>query len=218
MKILPDNRTKYALTKKQLKKENTKAIAGIIGIGSLLVPGGAFAGLGRKAIKSAFKKTGTIGNTKKPDTVGNRIRQTQAIMGKAPKPRHDTTFGKLSVKDKMHFDESPNNVNRGMGTYGGYKNVIMGRYAGTFSDRKYYRTLQKAVEQGPSKFFSSGRSAKTSITPNKRTLSKFSGHGALGGTSKGSQSFFKNKVLINTVELSNKEARKILKNKLRKNR
>ena len=45
-------------------------------------------------ISSAFKKAGSIGNTKKPDTVGNRIKQAQAIMGKSPK---DKPFGRTSM-------------------------------------------------------------------------------------------------------------------------
>jgi len=159
-------------------------------------------GMTTSGIKSAFKKAGSIGNTKKPDTVGNRIRQAQAIMGKSPK---DKPFGNRTSM-ALQDEKRPASL----------KNPMLGTVMGTSASTKYYRTLTKAIEQGPSKFFSSGRSAKTGITPNKRYLSKFSGHGALGGTSKGSRSFFNNKVLIKTVELSNKDARKALQDKLRK--
>ena len=65
---------------------------------------------------------------------------------------------------------------------------------GTSASTKYYRTLTKAVEQGPNKFFSKGRSAKTGITAGKRTPARYSPEenvvmpktGAQGGTSKGS--------------------------------
>ena len=66
-------------TKAEIERENKKALAILGTIGTLLVPGGAFVGLGRKAISSAFKKAGTIGNVKKADTVGNRLRQLKLL-------------------------------------------------------------------------------------------------------------------------------------------
>ncbi len=141
-------------TKAEIERENKKALAILGTIGTLLVPGGAFVGLGRKAITSAFKKAGTIGNVKKPDTVGNRIRQAQAIMGKSPK---DKPFGNRTSMFTQY--------NKTAST----KNPMLGTVVGTSDSTKYYRTLTKAIEQGPSKFFSSGRSAKTGITPFKRS-------------------------------------------------
>ena len=190
--------------------KTTNRNVAIIGgaLSTLLIPGGPLAGIGRKAIGQAFKKAGSIGNTKKADTVGNRLRQAQAIMGTSRTGKSMDGFPtKLKTKSAVKMNQMLSKA--GMPTFSGL------RMTPTFSNRKIDRTLIKAVEQGPSKFFSSGTSAKTGISSSKRTLSKFSGHGALGGTSKGSQSFFKNKVLINAVELSNKDARKILKDKLR---
>ena len=87
----------------------------------------------------------------------------------------------------------------------------------------------RAVKEGPSKFFSSGRSAKTGITPNKRLPG-----GAQGGTSKGSQikydydtrmdpedvfgmsnsmSVYHNKNLIKEVLKENRKAREALRKK-----
>ena len=113
-------------------------------------------GMTMSGIKSAFKKAGSIGNTKKPDTVGNRIRQAQAIMGKSPK---DKPFGN---RTSMALQDAKRPAST--------KNPMLGTVIGTSASTKYYRTLTKAVEQGPSKFFSSGRSPKTGITPGKRSL------------------------------------------------
>ena len=127
MSLLPKRRIKNPATPEEIATTNRNAA--IIGTGlSLLIPGGFFAGIGRKAIGQAFRKAGTAGNRKAADTVGNRIKQTQAIMG-------TNRIGSL-----MHF--------------GG---------------RKTYRTIQKAVEQGPVKFFSKGRHPKTGVTAGKRT-------------------------------------------------
>ena len=84
-------------TKAEIERENKKALAILGTIGTLLVPGGAFVGLGRKAITSAFKKAGTIGNVKKPDTVGNRLREAVAkypfYIGNPPVQKAKSTFG-----------------------------------------------------------------------------------------------------------------------------
>ena len=51
---------------------------------------------------------GSIGNVKKPDTVGNRIKQAQAIMGKSPK---DKPFGNRNLclhKMANQPDKKPN--------------------------------------------------------------------------------------------------------------
>lgn len=187
-------------TKKQIEEGNRQAVAALIGIGSLLVPGGAFVGLGRKGIKSAFKKAGSIGNTKKPDTVGNRMRQSQSILG----VRKDESGTRIA---KHYGSKSPTSYTGGV--------------IGTFKERKIGRTIQKAVEQGPSKFFSSGRSAKTGITPFKRAKDRFYIYGNLStkeikaqakasrSTSKGSL-LFENKALKKSVEDANKKARTAL--------
>ena len=61
MKLLPDNKTKYALTKQQIAKENERALK-ILGTGaSLLVGGGIFqtAKLAKKGL-STFQKLGKV--------------------------------------------------------------------------------------------------------------------------------------------------------------
>ena len=136
-----------------------------------------------KGIRKAYKMAGSIGNTKKPDTVGNRIRQAQAIMGKSPK---DKPFGNRA--SMLTQDRKPAST----------KNPMLGTVVGTSASTKYYRTLTKAIEQGPSKFFSKGRHSKTGITPNKRKMNppEYAPEenvtfppfriGAKGGTSRGS--------------------------------
>ena len=208
-------------TKAEIERENKKALAILGTIGTLLVPGGAFVGLGRKAISSAFKKAGTIGNVKKADTVGNRLRQAQAIMGKkgSELDRLARGPGKTSMFNQRYALKSNTQPVKIGGT----------RLAPDFANRKIDRTLIQAVEQGPSKFFSSGRSAKTGITSNKRSPG-----GARGGTSKGSQikydydtrmdpedvfgmsnslSVYHNKSLIAEVLKQNRKAREALKKK-----
>ena len=190
-------------TRQEIQKENKRALAMLGTIGVSLIPGGAFVGLGRKAIGQAFKKAGSIGNTKKADTVGNRLRQAQTIMGKSPK---DKPFGNRTSM-ALQDEKRPASL----------KNPMLGTVIGTSASTKYYRTLTKAVEQGPSKFFSSGRSAKTGITKGKRTPARYSPEenvtmpktGAQGGTSKGSL-LFQNKTLKQSVEEANKKARAAL--------
>lgn len=161
-------------------------------------------GMTMSGIKSAFKKAGSIGNTKKPDTVGNRIRQTQAIMGKPPKDSPFNTRTSMAKQD----EKRPASL----------KNPMLGTVSGTAPSLKYYRTLQKAVEQGPSKFFSSGRSAKTGITPFKRSrgglsnkeLKKESDYISM---KEGYSRFFNNQHLIKKVLKQNQKAREALKKK-----
>ena len=132
-----------------------------------------------KGIRKAVKLAGSIGNTKKADTVGNRLRQSQSIMGKSPKDKPFSNRTSMVTQD-----------NKTAST----KNPMLGTVMGTSASTKYYRTLTKAVEQGPNKFFSKGRSAKTGITAGKRTPARYSPEenvvmpktGAQGGTSKGS--------------------------------
>ena len=95
---------------------------------------------------------GSIGNVKKPDTVGNRIR-LQAIMGKSPK---DKPFGNRA--SMLTQDGKPAST----------KNPMLGTVVGTSASTKYYRTLTSAIEQGPVKFFLE-MNPKTGITPFKRS-------------------------------------------------
>lgn len=133
MAILPKRRIQNPATQQEI--DTTNRNAAIIGGGLLLLtPGGLLRGLTAKGIKSLVKKAGSIGNTKKPDTVGNRLKSAQAIFSK---------------------EDIAKNLN-------------------TFAGRKTQRTLMNAVRQGPSKFFSSGRSAKTGIAAGKRDSGRIS--------------------------------------------
>lgn len=190
-------------TRQEIQKENKRALAILGTIGTLLIPGGAFVGLGRKAIGQAVKKAGSIGNTKKADTVGNRLRQAQTIMGNTV------------PKDRMYRYGIKGTNAATMSTAQPFKTART--VSDTFSDAKAQRTLMRAVKEGPSKFFSSGRSAKTGITKGKRTPARYSPEenvtmpktGAQGGTSKGSL-LFQNKTLKQSVEEANKKARAAL--------
>ena len=182
---------------------------------SLLIPGGFLTGIGRKAIGQAFKKAGTAGNRKPADTVGNRLKQAQGILGKKAteltrnKPyfsltkkqtslRNPRTEGleRMKVKSKAEYiaDGGPDL------TY-----ISPQRFVPTFSARKTDRTLLRAVEQGPAKFFSKPKNPKTGVVRNKRKERYGStsynpedgiqpNFGAQGGTSKGSLLRFKKKV------------------------
>ena len=161
MSILPKRRIKNPATQQEIATTNRNVA--IIGgaLTTLLVPGGPLAGIGKKAIGQAFKKAGSIGNIKKPDTVGNRIRQAESMLKyKTGKP---VNYDKTAVpRSHVYTGGTP----KGSSTF-------VGSYIGSHAQRKTGRTLERAVKQGPSKFFSSNRSAKTGITPGKRTLSKF---------------------------------------------
>jgi hypothetical protein len=168
------------------ERKNRKEIANSLMVvgGTLLAGVASIHPIGRavKGIRKAVKLAGSIGNTKKADTVGNRLRQSQAIMGKSPKDKPFSNRRSMVTQD-----------NKTAST----KNPMLGTVMGTSASTKYYRTLTKAVEQGPNKFFSKGRSAKTGITPHKRShrhgTSSYNredgfqpNFGAMGGTSKGS--------------------------------
>lgn len=195
----------------------------LIGGGTLLLGLASVTPIGRAVtgIRKAIKMAGSIGNVKKADTVGNRLRQAQAIMGKkgSELDRLARGPGKTSMFNQRYALKSNTQPVKIGGT----------RLAPDFANRKIDRTLIQAVEQGPSKFFSSGRSAKTGITPNKRLPG-----GAQGGTSKGSQmkydydtrvdpkdvfgtdvsmSVYHNKSLIKEILKQNKKAREALKKK-----
>ena len=96
------------------ERKNRKEIAN-----NLMVAGGTLLGLasihpiGRtvvgayKGIKKAVKLAGSIGNTKKADTVGNRLRQAQTIMGKKGSEldrlsRNTYTTGKTSMCNQRY--------------------------------------------------------------------------------------------------------------------
>ena len=188
-------------------KRTKKSPAMGSGIASLLIPGGCFAKLGGKDIGQAFKLAGSIGNTKKADTVGNRIKQSQAIMGKSPKDKPFPNRTSMSTQ-----------YNKTAST----QNPMLGTLAGTSASTKYYRTLTNAIEQGPSKVFISGRNAKTGITSNKRNKT--------GNISQRQENknadlvrmrvdddrdipFFDNRNLLKQTLLSNKKAREALRKK-----
>lgn len=174
------------------------------GIGaSLLLPGGFLAGIGRKAIGQAFKKAGTAGNRKGADTVGNRIKQAESLL--------KFKTGKTVNYDKTAIPRSVvSTSNLGLSSIGKTKpSTFVGSYIGTFQQKKTGRILEKAVSQGPAKFFSKfskGRNnPKTGVVRNKRKerYSSTSHNpedgiqfnlGAEGGTSKGSLLRFKKKV------------------------
>ena len=115
---------------------------------------GFLSGMGFKAIGQTFKKAGTAGNKKGADTVGNRIKQTEAIIGKK-------RFDKTRIANQYQGTEH--------GTHGallGYKagnaktsiskiehDGLIKKAYGTFQERKTDRIIKNAVEQGPAKFF-----------------------------------------------------------------
>lgn len=247
MSLLPKRRIKNPTSQKEIATTNRNAA--IIGTGlSLLIPGGFFAGIGRKAIGQAFKKAGTSGlNLKSADTVGSRIKQAQSILGKK-------RFDKTRIASQSQYTE---HIGPGtgmlMGTIpmriGNAKTSIskighsgLARKFGSFQQRKTDRTIIKAVEQGPAKFFSKGRHPKTGVTAGKRTPARYSSEenvkmpktGARGGTSKGSlmkydydtridpedafgmsnaTSIYHNKDLVKEILKANRLARKKLKKK-----
>lgn len=203
--------------------KTTNRNVAIIGgaLSTLLIPGGPLAGIGRKAIGQAFKKAGSIGNTKKPDTVGNRIRQSENIYRyKTGKPAN---YDKTAVP-RSHVSTA--GAPRGASTF-------VGSYIGSNAQRKTGRTLERAVKEGPSKYFSRGTSAKTGITPGKRDSGRISEraynrHRQVAGVrdklslSPGDklqvkriekESLFANKEILKQTLLSNKKAREALKKK-----
>ena len=139
------------VVKAAIQRDTTQRSAKIImGAGaSLLLPGGFFAGIGRKSIGQAFKKAGTAGNRKGADTVGNRIKQAHAIMGLSK-----NKISLLSGAKVKSFKSAPYWLERGakLGQGGGKTSI--------FAMGKRARTIEKAVEQGPAKFFSKGRHTK----------------------------------------------------------
>ena len=185
--------------------KTTQRSAKIIGGGlSLLIPGGFFAGIGRKAIRQAFRRAGTSGlNLKSADTVGSRIKQAQAIMGLSK-----NKISLLSGAKVKSFKSAPYWLERGakLGQGGGKTSI--------FAMGKTARTIQKAVEQGPAKFFSKGRHPKTGVTAGKRKAQRFHpmDQEDMFGMSN-STSLFHNKDLIRETLKANRLARKKLKKK-----
>ena len=130
------------------------------GIGaSLLLPGGFLTGIGRKAIGQAFKKAGTAGNRKGADTVGNRIKQAESLL--KFKTGKTVNYDKTAIPRSVVSTSGKNNPN-----------TFVGSYIGTFQQKKTGRILEKAVNQGPAKFFSKfskGRNnPKTGVIAGKR--------------------------------------------------
>ena len=180
------------------------------GIGaSLLIPGGPLAGIGKKAIGQAFKKAGTAGNRKPADTVGNRLKQAQGIMGTS-RTGKSLMMKELPVKLKNEFILKQNQLlsKAGMSTF------KTKRIAPTFADRKIDRTLTSAVKQGPAKFFSKPKSPKTGVAAGKRKAQRFHpmDQEDMFGMSN-STSLFHNKDLVKETLKANRLAREKLKKK-----
>lgn len=142
--------------------KTTNRNVAIIGgaLSTLLIPGGPLAGIGRKAIGQAFKKAGSIGNTKKPDTVGNRLRQAQAIMGTSRTGKSMDGFP-TKVKTKSAVNK---------------KSSIGGTSKGSLLFQN--KTLKQSVEEANKKARaalgkrSSGNNPKTGIRAGKRVFGK----------------------------------------------
>ena len=193
MSLLRKSRIKNPATKKEIATTNRSAA--IIGTGlSLLIPGGFFAGIGKKAIRKAFRRSGTSGlNLKSADTIGNRLRTTQAIMGTSRTGQNlfrDVIGINNPLKSvwKNSTKQLPTKLKTRQMTAQNWIISTAGmpissskRIAPTFANRKIDRTIQQAVEQGPAKFFSKPKNPKTGITTNKKRF------GAEGGTSYGSR-------------------------------
>tara|TARA_Y100001951_G_C11290665_1_gene271912 strand:+ start:2135 stop:2818 length:684 start_codon:yes stop_codon:yes gene_type:complete len=160
---LKSNPVVKAAIQRDKDTKTTKRNTAIIAAGlSLLIPGGFFkgiAGIGRKAIGQAFRKAGTSGlNLKSADTVGSRIKQAQAIDPKLAKADW-ARFGQQFGKGQPVYNQQGIIVGKGGTT------SLLGMGKGG-------RTLQRAVEQGPAKFFSKPRQPKTGVRPAKRTDAK----------------------------------------------
>lgn len=117
-------------------------------------------GMTMSGIKSAFKKAGSIGNTKKPDTVGNRLRQAQAIMGTSRTGKSMDGFP-TKVKTKSAVNK---------------KSSIGGTSKGSLLFQN--KTLKQSVEEANKKARaalgkrSSGNNPKTGIRAGKRVFGK----------------------------------------------
>jgi hypothetical protein len=115
-----------------------------------------------------IKMTPNVGNVRLADTVGNRIKQAQAInptLGKADWARFGQQWGKGQPVYNQRYNrklDMPELITVGRG--GTTSLLGMGKGG---------RTLQKAVEQGPVKFFSKGRHPKTGVAPFKRFDRKY---------------------------------------------
>jgi len=190
MSILPKRTTIDPSTAKERKitARNVKVIGSLLALaGSAYLGPSAFAGQSIRSILGAIKLApGRVGNIKLADTVGKRIKQAQAIDPKLAKADW-ARFGEQFRKGQPLWMLPINKQGVKFGT-GGTTSLVGSGKGG--------RTLQKAVEQGPAKFFSKGRHTKTGVTPGKRkTSDRFVGSfdnpisfrtGASGGTSKGS--------------------------------
>ena len=213
MSILPKRTTIDPSTAKERKitARNVKVIGSLLALaGSAIVGPSAFAGQSIRSILGAIKLApGRVGNIKLADTVGKRIKQAQAIdpkLAKAGWARFGQPgfFKNIPVHNKKGIEVGRVSDNRDIVLIGKDRGLfrwsnVMTKKRGTTSlvgVGKGGRTLQKAVEQGPAKFFSKGRHTKTGVTPGKRkTSDRFVGSfdsprsfrtGASGGTSKGS--------------------------------
>ena len=170
-----------------------------------MIPGGFFAGIGRKAIGQAFKKAGTAGNRKGADTVGNRIKQAESLL--KFKTGKTVNYDKTAIPRSVVSTSGKNNPN-----------TFVGSYIGTFQQKKTGRILEKAVNQGPAKFFSKfskGRNnPKTGVTAGKRKAQRFHpmDQEDMFGMSN-STSLLHNKDLVKETLKANRLAREKLKKK-----
>lgn len=244
MAILPKRRIKNPATQQEIDTSNRNALKIGSYLGATLIPfpvkllskvvGPAIAtrarqlgdsirftkGMTTSGVSSAVKKAGSIGNTKKPDTVGNRLKSGEAILGKSATElirtgkgiRNRRTLEKGRIKGKAQYIP-----------VGGPELMYLSpqRFAPTFSARKTDRTLMSAVKQGPSKFFSIGRSAKTGITAGKRSRGGLSNkqmkkerdvYGMRVGISR-DLPVFANKSLLKQILKDNQKARDALRKK-----
>ena len=233
MSLLPKRRIKNPATseEKVITRRSAQAIGGIVSLlaaGGMQLPGRMFfSGIGGKAIKQAFKKAGQSGlNLKSADTIGNRLRTTQGILGTSRTGQNlmrDVIGVNVPLKRvwKNSTKQLPTKLKTRQMTAQNYLLSTAGmpisrskRIAPTFDQRKTDRIIQKAVAQGPAKFFSKGRHPKTGVTAGKRKAQRFHpmDQEDMFGMSN-STSLFHNKDLIRETLKANRLARKKLKKK-----
>ena len=222
MSIFPKRRVKDPSTAEERERttRNAQLIGSLLALaGSTIVGPSAFAGHSiRSILRSARLAPGRVGNIKLADTVGQRMKQAQAIdpkLAKAGWARFGQPgfFKNIPVYNKKGIEVGRVSDNRDIVLIGKdrglfrYSNV-MTKKRGTTSlvgVGKGGRTLQRAVEEGPAKFFSKPKNPKTGVTSGKRKKRYGTAShnledgwqpnfGAEGGTSKGSLLRYKKKV------------------------
>ena len=144
-------------------------VAGAIGLGAHFLKG-----ISVKGIQQAYKYAGSLlKNTRGANTVGGSIKQSRAIQAflgehgrikgvnqssyirqarnMTPNQKTSIRIGKQMSKEMQAVDGS----------------LFKSGYP-AFGNRKSSRTLVKAVEEGPAKFFSKGFYSKTGVAPFKK--------------------------------------------------